>query len=222
MDDPNFLIYTSIIVFLSKSPAGTPSSQRTYSPLRSVLSLTAVVALFGTLAVAPFGMTAASASEVYDLQPGEMPSQKLIAKGAVDSDFYTHTLEISQLPEPEPDPEPEPEVSSQNSQEPAPSVAAPPAYTGGGSPEEWMTAAGIAPGDWGYVNFIASRESGWNPNATNASSGACGLIQAHPCSKVPGSGYNPVDNLRWANGYAVGRYGSWAAAYDFWVSNHWW
>ncbi|MDF2562759.1 MAG: hypothetical protein K0R99_4205, partial [Microbacterium sp.] len=32
----------------------------------------------------------------------------------------------------------------------------------------------------------------------------------------------PVDNLRWANGYAVGRYGSWGEAYAFWSSNHWW
>jgi hypothetical protein len=102
------------------------------------------------------------------------------------------------------------------------SASAPPRYTGGGSPAEWMAAAGIAESDWGYVDYIASRESNWNPNATNASSGACGVIQALPCSKVPGSGYDPIDNLRWANGYAVDRYGSWAAAYDFWTTNHWW
>ncbi len=76
-------------------------------------------------------------------------------------------------------------------------------------PAEWMAAAGIASSDWGYVDYIVSRESGWNPNATNSSSGACGLVQALPCSKVPGNGYDPVDNLRWGNGYAVGRYGSW-------------
>lgn len=97
-----------------------------------------------------------------------------------------------------------------------------PMYTGGGSPAEWMAAAGIAEGDWGYVDYIVGRESGWNPNATNRSSGACGLVQALPCGKVPGNGYDPVDNLRWGNGYAVGRYGSWAAAYGFWSSNHWW
>ncbi|MER7796086.1 transglycosylase SLT domain-containing protein [Microbacterium sp. NPDC096154] len=97
-----------------------------------------------------------------------------------------------------------------------------PFYSGGGAPEEWMAAAGIAQSDWGYVDYIVSRESGWNPNATNPSSGACGLVQALPCSKVPGGGYNPVANLQWANGYAVGRYGSWANAYAFWTANHWW
>ena len=85
-----------------------------------------------------------------------------------------------------------------------------------------MAAAGIAPSDYPYVDYIVSRESGWNPNATNKSSGACGLVQALPCSKVPGNGYNPVDNLRWGTGYATGRYGSWAGAYAFWTRNHWW
>ncbi|WP_438352767.1 transglycosylase SLT domain-containing protein [Microbacterium sp. CJ88] len=122
---------------------------------------------------------------------------------------------------PKPTPTPTPSATSGSSSSAA---AAPtrPLYTGGGSPAEWMAAAGIAEGDWGYVDYIVSRESGWNPNATNKSSGACGLVQALPCSKVPGNGYDPVDNLRWGNGYAVGRYGSWAAAYNFWSSNHWW
>lgn len=98
----------------------------------------------------------------------------------------------------------------------------PPKYTGGGSKTEWLTAAGIKESDWGFVDYIVKRESGWNPNATNKSSGACGLVQALPCSKVPGNGYNPVDNLRWANKYAKGRYGSWEKAYNFWTRNHWW
>jgi type II secretory pathway pseudopilin PulG len=127
-----------------------------------------------------------------------------------------------------PTPEPEPVVASapdaqttQDQGAPAP-IQPPAAYTGGGSPADWMAAAGIAESDWGYVDYIVSHESGWNPNATNASSRACGLVQALPCSKVPGGGYDPVANLQWANGYAVGRYGSWANAHAFWVSNSWW
>ena len=94
-------------------------------------------------------------------------------------------------------------------------------YTGGGSKDEWLRAAGIPESDWGYADAIVSRESGWNPNATNRSSGACGLAQALPCSKVPGNPYNPVDSLRWMDGYVKGRYGGWAGAYNFWMSNHW-
>lgn len=113
-------------------------------------------------------------------------------------------------------------VAAQNASESS-SSAAPLYYSGGGSASDWMAAAGIAQSDWAYVDYIVSRESGWNPNATNSSSGACGLVQALPCGKVPGgNGYDPVANLEWGNGYAVGRYGSWAAAYEFWSNNHWW
>lgn len=123
---------------------------------------------------------------------------------------------------PKPTPTPTPTKESSSSGSNASSSAGPLFYTGGGAPAEWMAAAGISGDDMGYVDYIVSRESGWNPNATNRSSGACGLVQALPCSKVPGNGYDPVDNLRWATGYAVGRYGSWAGAYAFWTSNHWW
>lgn len=101
------------------------------------------------------------------------------------------------------------------------SIAAP-MFTGGGSKVEWMQAAGIAESDYQFVDYIVQKESGWNPNAVNSSSGASGLVQALPCGKVPGSCFNPVDNLRWADSYAKSRYGSWSQAYNFWVANHWW
>lgn len=91
--------------------------------------------------------------------------------------------------------------------------------------EAIMAAAGIRPGDYGYVNYIISRESGWRATAANPS-GAYGLCQALPGSKMASAGAdwqtNPVTQLRWCNGYATGRYGSWSAAYNFWLANHWW
>jgi uncharacterized protein YabE (DUF348 family) len=94
-------------------------------------------------------------------------------------------------------------------------------YTGGGSKSEWLAASGIPEASWGAADYIVSRESGWNPNATNRSSGACGLAQALPCSKVPGNPYDPIDSLRWMNGYVIGRYGSWEAAVAFKQANGW-
>lgn len=126
-------------------------------------------------------------------------------------------------PKPTPTPTPTPTASSSESDSGSSAGSSGPLfYTGGGAPAEWMAAAGIAESDMGYVDYIVSRESGWNPNATNRSSGACGLVQALPCSKVPGNGYDPVDNLRWGTGYATSRYGGWAGAYAFWTANHWW
>ena len=95
-----------------------------------------------------------------------------------------------------------------------------------GSHEDWMAAAGIPADQFGYVNFIISHESHWNPNARNRSSGATGLCQALPGSKMASAGSdwatNPVTQLKWCNGYATGRYGSWEKAYQFWVSHRWW
>lgn len=86
----------------------------------------------------------------------------------------------------------------------------------------WLTNSGISQLDWGYVDYIISKESNWNPNSVNRSSGACGLAQALPCSKVPGTPLDPIDNLKWANDYATKRYGSWEKAYNFWLVHKWW
>ncbi len=89
-----------------------------------------------------------------------------------------------------------------------------------------MALAGIGPSDFQYVDFIVSKESGWNPLAKNRSSGAYGLCQALPGTKMASAGSdwadNPVTQLRWCHGYAIGKYGSWRAAHGFWQSNHWW
>lgn len=88
--------------------------------------------------------------------------------------------------------------------------------------KSWLSSAGISELDWGYVDYIVTKESNWNPNSINRSSGACGLSQALPCTKVPGSPLDPVDNLKWANNYANNRYGSWENAYNYWLVHKWW
>jgi hypothetical protein len=93
-----------------------------------------------------------------------------------------------------------------------------------GDKTSWMAAAGISSGDYGYVNFVISHESGWNPASLN-SSGCAGLGQACPGSKLaaacPGWQNNPVCQLRYFTGYAS-RYGGWGGSYNFWVSHHYW
>lgn len=87
-----------------------------------------------------------------------------------------------------------------------------------------MAAAGIAESDYSYVDYIVSHESGWRVNASNGRT--WGLCQALPGSKMSSAGAdwqtNPITQMKWCNGYAVGRYGSWAAAYSHWLSAHSW
>lgn len=92
--------------------------------------------------------------------------------------------------------------------------------------EAIMSAAGISSSDYQYVDYIISKESGWRSTAANPMSSAYGLCQSLPGSKMASAGSdwqtNAVTQMKWCNGYATSRYGSWAGAYNFWISNHWW
>jgi hypothetical protein len=73
-----------------------------------------------------------------------------------------------------------------------------------------------------YKQYIYQHESNNNPQAINASSGACGLGQALPCSKLPCtlSDYQCQD--KWFENYAAVRYGGWENAYNWWINHKWW
>ncbi|MFD8815152.1 transglycosylase SLT domain-containing protein [Streptomyces sp. NPDC059627] len=72
---------------------------------------------------------------------------------------------------------------------------------------------------------IVSHESGWNISATNSSSGAYGLVQALPGSKMASAGSdwktNPATQIKWGLDYMNSRYGSPTAAWSFWQANGW-
>lgn len=120
-----------------------------------------------------------------------------------------------------PTPTPTPTIQS-TPKPPARTVTAPSARLPAGSHEDWMRAAGIAQADWGYVEYIIAHESGWNPNAVNKSSGACGLGQQLPCGKWAHTWNDPIGALIDASVYARARYGSWAGAYAAWKRQGWW
>ncbi|MDN3494512.1 transglycosylase SLT domain-containing protein [Planococcus sp. APC 4015] len=209
---------------------GRASATR-WSRRRGVLGVFAAFAAVGFVAAyaGPTGMAIseanaqereslfASSLEHVQTYQGAMTGGAAEAEGLLDLGRDSYSVYVT----PKPTPTPTPTAKAKAATGATAPRAAPAPYSGGGSPAEWMSAAGIPESDWGYVDYIISKESGWNPNATNRSSGACGLVQVYPCSKLPNA-YDPVVNLTWANGYANGRYGSWAGAYAFWTSNHWW
>lgn len=84
-----------------------------------------------------------------------------------------------------------------------------------------------AEAQWSCLYSVIRRESGWNHRVWNhQGSGAYGLGQALPASKMAayGSDYmtNPATQVRWAIGYAYGRYGSPCGAWAFWQVHHYW
>lgn len=104
-------------------------------------------------------------------------------------------------------------------------------HTVTGSKIDWLIAAGIPESDWWAVDYIVSRESGWDPCAYNPGmsdcsanpTSACGLAQSLPCGKQSAYGHwtDPVANLKWQYEYVTARYGGYAGAFNFWLDNHW-
>jgi phage-related minor tail protein len=91
----------------------------------------------------------------------------------------------------------------------------------------YMKSLGFGPSQWPALKALWQAESGWNPLAHNASSGAHGIPQSLPASKMSseGSDYftNAATQIRWGLKYIRSRYGSPSAAWSFWQrqSPHW-
>ncbi|MFV9425339.1 MULTISPECIES: 16S rRNA pseudouridylate synthase [Microbacterium] len=108
--------------------------------------------------------------------------------------------------------------------------------SGGGSGDNspagaQATARGMLSGyGWGDDQFsclvsLWNRESGWNYQAYNAGSGAYGIPQALPGSKMSSAGAdwqtNAGTQIAWGLGYISGRYGSPCGAWDHSQSTGW-
>ncbi|MBH5336748.1 transglycosylase SLT domain-containing protein [Streptomyces pactum] len=72
---------------------------------------------------------------------------------------------------------------------------------------------------------IVNHESTWNYRAVNPSSGAYGLVQALPGTKMASAGAdwrtNPATQIKWGLSYMNERYGSPCGAWSFWQANTW-
>lgn len=83
---------------------------------------------------------------------------------------------------------------------------------------------------WSEYDFeclvkLWNRESSWNLNAVNKRSGACGIPQSLPCSKMKSAGADYRTNyktqIRWGLNYIKARYGSPANAWGHSQKHHW-
>ena len=84
---------------------------------------------------------------------------------------------------------------------------------------------GWSENDYQCLVKLWNRESGWNPNAHNKSSGAYGIAQALPASKMSSEGSDYYTNgktqIRWGLKYIKNRYGTPASAWAHSESHHW-
>lgn len=88
-----------------------------------------------------------------------------------------------------------------------------------------MARSMVSSGQFQCFSNIVDHESSWNYQAVNASSGAYGLFQALPGSKMSSVGSdwqtNPATQIKWGLNYMDSRYGSPCEAWSFWQANHW-
>jgi hypothetical protein len=122
---------------------------------------------------------------------------------------------------------PTPVATSATGSSGAPTVSEPPPDPGTAQSTAYKMLPSFgwsASAQFGCLDNIWSRESGWRYNAENAS-GAYGIPQALPGSKMASAGpdweTNPATQIKWGLGYIQGRYGTPCSAWSFWEANGW-
>ena len=86
--------------------------------------------------------------------------------------------------------------------------------------------------EWGFgleqmpcLDKLWTKESGWTTTSTNKSSGAYGIPQALPATKLAkyGSDWrtNPATQIKWGLDYIKGRYTNPCGAWSFFLSHNW-
>nr|WP_244636854.1 lytic transglycosylase domain-containing protein [Frigoribacterium sp. CFBP 13712] len=169
--------------------------------------------------------------------PGQSYSVIGASASTADRDGYDVTL-----PPPPPPPEPEPVVteeaddsvaadastaSTSKSASPAPAPAA-------GTPDPgsakaiaagMVSARGWGTGEYDCLVSLWNKESGWNVYASNGSSGAYGIPQSLPGSKMATAGAdwqtNPATQITWGLNYISGVYGSPCGAWSHSQAVNW-
>ena len=100
---------------------------------------------------------------------------------------------------------------------PAAPLAAPAALNQYQSFAQTLAGTTWGPSQFPYLNLLWERESGWDPAATNPSSGAFGIPQALPAVKMASAGLdwatNAYTQIIWGIGYIHATYGTPQAAW---------
>lgn len=144
---------------------------------------------------------------------GGAPVQDVQVEGDYEISVARESYHVLVKP-PEPEPEPEEDESA---------GWAPPAITPDPGSAQAYAAGAVAARGWPSSEFdclyaLWAKESGWRVNAYNKSSGAYGIPQSLPGSKMATAGAdwetNAATQVEWGLGYITGRYstpcGAWA------------
>ncbi|SFS16053.1 hypothetical protein SAMN04487783_2199 [Agrococcus baldri] len=206
---------TSILVFTRSSHASARKT-RTRGVLSGLSLLAAAGFVLVTLAASPGAQVMA---EPASLPSENRPGQALDAitgsqTALVRDEIVVHT------PTPTPTPTPEPVAAAPSgggggaaaASIAIPRAAAPNPGSAQAVAREMVLARGWGEDQYACLYNLWQRESNWNVYAQNRSSGAYGIPQALPGSKMATAGAdwqtNAVTQISWGLGYISGRYGT--------------
>ncbi len=150
----------------------------------------------------------------------KLPTQQLAIAGtgstALTRDSYSVTAPVIIAPPPPPPPT----AAAKPGGRAAPAAGAPDPGTAKAIAFDMVAARGWGTEQYDCLVSLWTRESGWNVYAHNKSSGAYGIPQSLPGSKMASAGAdwatNPATQITWGLGYIAGRYsnpcGAWNAS----------
>jgi hypothetical protein len=192
----------------SRSGVSTPRSSVT-SPLKQaatvVFAFAASVGFLLVNVVDPYSGATASATYVPVDRFDGQAVQEIQVDGGYSASVASEGYLVEKFVEPEPEPDP------------TAAGFAPPAVVPDPGSAQAYAAGAVAARGWGSGEFdclvaLWNKESGWRVNAMNPSSGAYGIPQALPGSKMATAGddwaTNAATQIEWGLGYISGRYGT--------------
>ncbi|MFT4214617.1 MAG: lytic transglycosylase domain-containing protein [Microbacterium sp.] len=194
----------------------------------SVFAALAVLG-FGAAYIGPLAVTTTSA-EASELDPLSLyastidDAQAYLAASdetrSLDRDDVTYSVYVTPSPTPTVT-----ETSSSTSSSWTPPFVTPDPGSAKAIAYEMVLARGWDDSEYACLVALWKKESGWRVNAYNSSSGAYGIPQALPGSKMASAGSdwetNPATQIKWGLGYISGRYDTPCGAWSHSQSSGW-
>ncbi|SEC58436.1 hypothetical protein SAMN04489806_3278 [Paramicrobacterium humi] len=206
-----------------RGPRQRPRTRRTL-----VLGLFSFLAAFGFIAVNvvdPY--SGATASPYFQMATTEQgAAQSMVVAGSYETAVARDGYDAYVKEKPKPKPKPVEKTTTRSSgSSAAPVAGTPDPGSAKAIAYDMVMARGWGTDQYNCLVSLWQRESGWNVYAHNGGSGAYGIPQALPGSKMASAGpdwqSNPATQISWGLGYISGRYGSPCGAWSHSQATGW-
>jgi len=202
-----------------------PAPRRTIRKTSSLPVFASFAALAFVLVsvTSPMSQYEAAAAEI-QAEIQALPTQTLALAGAGNAALVRDGYTVTSKPKPVPVVVPVAPVSSRGGAS-APAAGTPDPGSAKAIAYDMVQARGWGEEQYSCLVSLWQKESGWNTFAANKSSGAYGIPQSLPGSKMASAGgdwaTNPATQITWGLGYITARYGDPCGAYGASQSKGW-